>query len=494
MPKRLQAVALALIVLALAGGQASASIWDRLASFVPGMSRTSTEALEDVARHVAALPADAAYTAIAAAATEVGHWRLVNRAGEPFTASGPNELAQALRTLAPEAEGRPDRLRIYLTPATVFRYPAAIADLPIQAALSVLIEGRALALQRTGNGSTDRLRLMAGPRLAIEASDRALFDEIAWQLRRPLDKPAVRTLSIEPGGPALLRRTPEIDPATRRARPDAIDPGQLARALGSLQGQIVLLAGRPDGTRLVYRPAAGAEGGFDLGDLWAYATRAETNLIAMATSSARQPGSRNWLWQRIELGNVEKALQAIDLGGLLLALAGDGRSLIVTGRWGGADRVELEIRPQRQAGLVPAGPVADAVSGTWSDIVAETAGALTVSAMRASMTSATRQAELDRRLVPLVPSVLQWGYLGLVVLGLVGLPTLRAWWRRIWPHESPADYGNWIAHRLAGGVRGLMFGLFFMPLASLPALAVRLTGWRTRTSRVAVGEGNAAPG
>lgn len=493
MPRRLQAVGLVLVMLALTGGHARADLWDRLSSHLTGASTTRTETLEEVARHVAALPADAERAAIAAAATEVGHWRLVNRAGEPFTASGRTELTQALRTLAPQADGRPDRLSIYLTADTVFRYQSALAALPA-AALFVLIDGRMLPVSRAGEGSAQRLRIMAGPRLAIEAGERALFDEIAWQLRRPLDRPAVRTLSIEPGGPAFLRRAPEIDPATRRAKPDAIDPGQLARALGSLRGQIVLVAGRPDGDRLLYKPAAGPEGGLGLTELRAHASEAETNLIALATTSARQPGSRNWLWQRVELGNVDEALQAIDVGGLLLALAGDGRSLVVRGTRPGADRVELEILPQRKSGLVPAGPVGDAVSGTWSDIVSETAGALTVTAMRASMTSRARQAELDRRLLPLVPSLLQWGYLGLAALGLLALPTLRRWWRRIWPDEIAVDYSNPIALWLARGVRWLAFGLLFLPLASLPALAARLTAWTTRPTRLASGQGNAAPG
>lgn len=494
MPRLLQAVGLVLMLLVLTGGHARADFWESLASRLPGESTTPTETLEEVARHVAALPADPERTPVAAAATEVGHWRLVNRAGEPFTASGPAELAQALRTLAPQANGRPDRLSIYLTADTVFRHQGALAALPQAAALVVLIDGKALPVGRSGEGSAQHLRIMAGPRLAIEARERALFDEIAWQLRRPLDRPAVRTLSIEPGGPAFLRRVPEIDPVTRRAKPDAIDPGQLARALGSLRGQIVLVAGRPDGDRLLYKPAAGAEGGLGLADLRAQASEAETNLIALATTSARQPGSRNWLWQRVELDNVDKALQAIDLGGVLLALAGDGRSLVVRGMRPGADRVELEILPQRQAGLMPAGPVADAVSGTWSDIVSETAGALTVTAMRASMTSRARQVELDRRLLPLVPSLLQWGYLGLAALGLLALTTLRRWWRRIWPDEIAVDYGNQGPLWLARGVRWLAFGLLFLPLASLPALAARLTAWSTRPARLAAGQGSAAPG
>jgi hypothetical protein len=92
------------------------------------------------------------------------------------------------------------------------------------------------------------------------------------------------------------------------------------------------------------------------------------------------------------------------------------------------------------------------------------------------MLSAERQQELDRRLVAGIPSDIQTGYLLLAFLGLLGLPVSRAWWQRLWPRESAAEYALRSGYWAARVVRGGAFLLLFLPLTA-PATAP-LNLWR----------------
>src|SRR4029077_1065606 len=60
--------------------------------------------LDNVAAHVKALPEQPGGIALAAQATQEGHWRFINKAGETFTAGTPEELKRAASVLLPEAK------------------------------------------------------------------------------------------------------------------------------------------------------------------------------------------------------------------------------------------------------------------------------------------------------------------------------------------------------------------------------------------------------
>src|SRR5258706_570869 len=83
--------------------------------------------------------------------------------------------------------------------------------------------------------------------LVVELAERKSFEEAVWQLARPLNKANVRVLALEPGGPPRLASAPRVDPATKRALVDTIDPASLSAALGAVRGQTVLITGRVDG-------------------------------------------------------------------------------------------------------------------------------------------------------------------------------------------------------------------------------------------------------
>ena len=478
--RAVKALALTMLVAACVALAATAGAWERLASTIGIGAAVDADQITEIARSIAAVPAKDGRISLAASAGEGGHWRLVNRAGEPFTAAGQVELAKGFQVLASETEGRVDRLRLHLTADTLFKHPAAIAELPAGLALSVHVGRRTFPLER--NQSRSGLDVMMAPGILVEAGDRATFDEIAWQLTRPVSRSSIRTLALEPGGPAVIRRAADVDPATRRAKPDPIDPGAVSTGLGSLAGQIVLLAGRREGDRLRYRPATGPEGLVATRPLADAAASVDVNLIVLETSSPRQPGSRNYLWQRIDVANADKAHAATSLGELLHSLAGEPSRLVVSATRREGERVELRVASSRAASPAPTGALGSAVAETWSGIVSETAGSLSVGGVTASLVASARQRELDRRIVPWLPSSIQLAYGVLVALGLLGLPTLRRWWHRLWPGEQPSDYANQAAYWLAQSVRMLMFVGIFLPIAGLPGafarLVMQIATWR----------------
>src|SRR5262249_34565649 len=106
--------------------------------------------------------------------------------------------------------------------------------------------------------------------------------------------------------------------------------------------------------------------------------------------------------------------------------------------------------------------VGDAFSGIASAIT----GRVLPIAISANMRSAARQQVLDQRLLPGIPADAQLGYLLLLLLGLMGLPAARAWWRRVGPPEGAREYATGGGYVAAGAVRAGAFLLFFLPLTA----------------------------
>ncbi len=101
-------------------------------------------------------------------------------------------------------------------------------------------------------------------------------------------------------------------------------------------------------------------------------------------------------------------------------------------------------------GTGAARPVSDLFSGIVSDIT----GKVVTTAVQANLRSAERQQELDRRVLPGIPSSLQAVYLALIVLGLFGVPVSRIWWQTLWPPEVADEYAGRIGYWAARAVRG----------------------------------------
>jgi hypothetical protein len=468
-------LALAAVLLAVpAGAQASwlSKVVGAAEHVAPRTARLGTGAIDNVATYVRSLPARAdGSAALAAQATQEGHWRFVNKAGETFTAGTPEEMKRVAGVLLPEAKADV-RLTLYLTDDTVFLHRDALKDLPKGTALNLVIGRESYRLLRRGEGGAERLFAEVRPSLVVELTDARRFAEAIWQLARPLNKSSVRILALEPGGPPRLASAPRLDPTTRRPLVDAIEPASLPAALGAVRGQTVLVTGRVDGRLLYVQPAGGAERSILLPDLFKAAEDADVNLIVLrAATTPRQPGGRNWLWQKVEVKGLDQAMQHASFADFLNALAAPGNRLLVSATPSGR-RTSLEIRSVADLAQAPQRPVGDVFSGVVSDLT----GRVVTIGLDGSLRSAERQQELDWRLIPGIPSDFQAGYLVLVLLGLIGLPIARAWWQRLWPPETAEEYAGRTGYWAARIVRGAVFVLLFLPLTAPAAAPLNL--WR----------------
>ena len=72
--------------------------------------------------------------------------------------------------------------------------------------------------------------------------------------------------------------------------------------MGTVRGQTVLVTGRVDGQLLYVKPSSGPEKSLLVRDLLKAAEDADVNLVVLhSASTPRQPGGRNWLWQKVEV-------------------------------------------------------------------------------------------------------------------------------------------------------------------------------------------------
>jgi hypothetical protein len=203
-----------------------------------------------------------------------------------------------------------------------------------------------------------------------------------------------------------------------------------------------------------------------LKDLFKASEEADVNLIVLhASATPRQPGGRNWLWLTVEVKGLEQALQRARMADFLNALGAPNRRLAAIAMPVGG-RALLDLAPADDlAGTGAARQVGDFFSSLVSDIT----GNVVTAAVQANLRSAERQEELDRRLVPGVPSSAQVVYLALFIVGLFGVPLSRVWWQRVWPREDAAEYAGRAGYWAARTVRALAYALVFMPLTAVAA-------------------------
>jgi hypothetical protein len=147
----------------------------------------------------------------------------------------------------------------------------------------------------------------------------------------------------------------------------------------------------------------------------------------------------------------------------LSALAGPKARFLVSATPSGAMRTLLDIKP---ATNLPEGPLTRPIGDVFSEMVSDLTGRIVTAGVQASVRSAERQQELDQRFVPAIPSDLQIGYLAFIVLGLIGFPVSRVWWRRLWPPEVAGEYAGAAGYWAARIVRGAVFLLVFLPLTA----------------------------
>jgi hypothetical protein len=443
---------------------------------VPHRSAKSLAALDEATVHLKTLPASRRSRAVAAELTDEGHWRLRNAEGETFTAATPEELKRGLSVLAPLTEEAAKQV-ILLTSETLFKDTSKLKALPPDAEFDALIENRVLGLVRRVVNGVETYSLDLGNGVRVPIRDRAQVHEMLWQLARPVDLAAIRVLALEPGASGLLKRSRPPDPAPGRIAVEAVDPDRLPHMLSAVARGTIVISGRAKGSVLHFRPSSGPERTLALDDLRRAAAESDVNLVVIESASARQPGTRNWFWQRVALTPLAGPRTKPALPDLVGQLAG-GVPVETDAIAIGALRTAFQlVGVARGAGSGWTAPVSE----TWRDLAPEVTGTIVASGLRLDLTSRARQRELDSRIVPGIPSILQIAYLVLMVIGLVGLGVAREWWQRLWPREVRSEYARRSGYWAARAVRGALFLLVFMPLVALFSAPVSFVRgiWRT---------------
>jgi len=428
-----------------------------------GSSMRGTRALEGAAAHIKSLPSRGEATVLAAESTPEGHWRFVNKAGETITAGTPEEMKRVVSLLVPDA--RPEaRLALYLTEDTVFTRRATLKDLPRGSELNLFAGDESYRLLRRGEAAGERLFAEIRSNLVVELIDAGAFAEATWQLARPLNQASIRVLALEAGSATSLASSPRLDPVSKKALIDSIDPASVAAALGTVRGQTVLVAGRVEGELLHFKGASGPERSLLVKDLFSAAEAADVNLVMLhASSTPRQPGGRNWLWQKVEVKGLEAALQRARVADFYNALATANSRYVVTVKALSAQRTLLQVSPIAE---LPRLPVSRPISDILGDAAASLTGRVIMAGVEANIRSAAQQRDVDWRLVSDVPANVQWAYLALLLIGLLGAPLARAWWDAIWPPEDPGEYAGISGYRAARLVRTGLFAFLFLPLTA----------------------------
>lgn len=431
--------------------------------------RTGIDALDGAAAIVRRLPERPGRLALAAHATPEGHWKFVNRSGETYTAGTPDEMARFAKSLSPDGDVS-RKLDLYLSEETVFDQRALLKDLPRDAKLNIVSGKQSFRLVGSAAGAKDDLRAVLRPNVRVVLNDHASFKESVWQLARPLRKADVRIVSLQPDGPKSLRAAPKLDKATGGAMVDKIDPAQLPEALSSVRGQTVVLSGQVDGDFFFFQPASGARQSLPLGTLRHAAEQADVNLVMLRSNAARQPGGRNWLWQRVQVDGLDDALKRATLADFLNALGAGRGGFDVHARALGSGRVVIDgVR-----GVSEGVPLTDIVGEFMGDVVSELTGNVVTTAVSVNVRSRERQSELDSRIIPGLPSTYQWTYLASLIAGVIGLGVARAWWVSLWPRELRSEHTSLVGYQAARVVRWLAFLLVFLPVVGIPALVVSL--------------------
>ncbi|MGD9827617.1 MAG: hypothetical protein AB7E70_15035 [Hyphomicrobiaceae bacterium] len=459
-------VAAIVVVLGLLASSARAR--EALASPWPApKGATYDQTLPAALEALRGLPASATTPTLVVESVEAGALRLRNASGETFTAATAEELARGLTILlGAEAARTPASLAFYLTEETAFARPALLDALPAASRLHAVLGRTLYRLARSGSGPRRRLTVEVRPGLHVALGERADFAEISWQLDRPLPRRRLRLLSVVAAEPRLTSSPPPPPKATTGTPvPEPVAAAQLLTSLARRPGATVIMVAHIKGGVAYFDTSRSPPAAARLADLTAAATAADLDLLLIEAPTPRQPGRRNWLWLRIEVAGLSRALSASSLGA---ALAEMSRTM-------GPLRLELQRRDEGRMVLL-ARAQDRGTPDTITDVVGGLTGSVVPGALHLSLTPRARRIELDRRVLPGIPSLAQGGYALLLLLGLLGLTPARRWWRRLWPPEDRAEYASRRGYVTAHAVRGLAFVLLYLPIVAIPAVLAAL--WR----------------
>ncbi len=437
-------------------------------------------ALELAASHIAKLPSTGKNIALAAHATPEGHWSFVNKSGDVFTAANADEMARLAPTLAPglEADGK---LAFYLSEDSALKYGSHVKALPEGGDLHIVTDSGSLPLRRVTGGADGPILLAeVRPNVIVDLQQTEQFREALAMLQRPLNKANLRMLSLEAGGPKQLPSVAMFDKADKTTLVDRLDPAAVTGALGNVRGQTVLVTGVVDGDALHVLPSGLASDALSISKLREAAAASDVNLIVLQQGSTRQPGGRNWLWQKVRVDGLDEAVKQTQFADFLNVLGESRGQMSVTATADGYGRTLLQAVPvtTNQGAL-------RTTFGPWAGEVAdELRGSIPVHALTAFLRDSDREKELDARFIPGIPSWIQIMAVFNFCLGLVSFGNSWPWWARIWPSEERSSYSSAFGYHAARVVRVIAYLFLFLPLAGGLAFLVLLGEqlWHTVTA------------
>lgn len=411
--------------------------------------------------HVVGKLNDAPDHALAASATPEGHWQFVNKKGEVFTAGTPDEMQRVMPTLAPGTEAAQTApMILFIGEDTVGSARAALDLLPATAQLNLVTSTGTFPLARAASGWQALVR----PNLSLRLGRPDLDREAFAFLSRTLNRAEIRTLSVADGGPKSLASTPRIDPDSKLPLVDTIDPAHINRAFGALRGQTALIVGRIENGLI--RFGSGAPRALD--DIITAARDADVNVIVLDVPSARQPGGRNWLWQRVNVPGLSDAAKKTVFADFIDELAGrQGRLVLTSAPSDRASRFQLQaVSDASRTGVIDS-------AGSWlGDVVEFVTGDVLPHAISMDLNDKDTQSNLDLQIFPWLPLWLQNTLLVSTLAGVFAFSEVRLWWARIWPRAPRQAGQNAIWHFVSQVPRRILMLIGFLPLVGLPALAM----------------------
>lgn len=235
------------------------------------------------------------------------------------------------------------------------------------------------------------------------------------------------------------------------------------------------MTGRIEHGKLFFQPSSGAELSRDVEELLSAASANDVNLVILHAEAPRQPGGRNWLWQKIEVGGLGNALNEATFGDFLEALAAKRGGFALTGKREGAGRMQVQAMP----GAASEG-IAQSASHAMDELVSHITGEVVTKAVDFHGRDSASQSEIDARLIPGIPSYVQIPLLIGIVLGLMAYETSLRWWRRLLPQPVRQSNENPYLHHLKNLPSYAVFVFLFLPLVGAPALL-----WQTLNQALA---------
>ncbi|MEO0618581.1 MAG: hypothetical protein AAFZ01_04810 [Pseudomonadota bacterium] len=410
--------------------------------------------------------------ALMATTTPEGHIRLINAEGEAVTAGSSAELTSALTWLLPKAGVTARENVLVLLPVeSAVTHRAAVNLLPRDARIRVVEKGQAFAVVGRPPFAKGPLRVRLRAELIAIARTPATVSETLWQLGRAMKPADLRVLSLDAKAAKILPVLRTSDQVATIA-PEKINPFGLVENMTALRGQTAIVTGEIDGGLLTFQGDSGTTDAVSLADLKAAARRDDVNLVVLSSDTPRQPGVRNLLWQQAEVDGLKTALASATLGDFWAALATNRGPLEIDVTSHGKTHVGLVARPSTD--LLPQTPDGDGSLLTITErlvteLVSTATGEIVTRGIEATLRSEAQDRELNRRIVPGIPSSVQIIYLLAALGGMLGLPTVLRWFRRMRPLNPPSAFASTlglISNRIG---RALAFWPFFLPLAGILA-------------------------